>query len=147
MKHNNTITRRYKYLNSGPGGTGGAFVHERHADAGDALPRQAGWWSHRKSDRFDMEHHLKCVVRVVMLLPLLLFAHFFWFSFSPRPFVSVFVFRLFCPFWFAAVVGGDAGCEWWWVVVVLGAGARAGAGGGWWVVGAGARASAGGVCW
>jgi kynureninase len=43
----------YKYLNAGPGGVAGAFVHERHADAFD-LPRFAGWWGHDKSTRFLM---------------------------------------------------------------------------------------------
>lgn len=42
----------YKYLNSGPGGLGGAFVHERHHNAD--LPRLAGWWGHDKSSRFEM---------------------------------------------------------------------------------------------
>lgn len=43
----------YKYINSGPGGIAGAFVHERHHDDPD-LPRFAGWWGHRPSDRFLM---------------------------------------------------------------------------------------------
>lgn len=44
----------YKYLNAGPGGIAGCFVHERHADAFD-LPRFAGWWGHDKRTRFLME--------------------------------------------------------------------------------------------
>lgn len=43
----------YKYLNSGPGGVAGVFVHERHARAFD-LPRFAGWWGHDKASRFQM---------------------------------------------------------------------------------------------
>lgn len=44
----------YKYLNSGPGGIAGVFVHERHTK-NDTLPRFAGWWGHDKESRFLME--------------------------------------------------------------------------------------------
>ncbi|QHL88422.1 kynureninase [Nibribacter ruber] len=44
----------YKYMNSGPGGTSGAFVHERHANNPD-LPRFAGWWGHDQQERFQMK--------------------------------------------------------------------------------------------
>lgn len=43
----------YKYLNSGPGGIAGVFVHERHATSG--LPRMAGWWGHDEKQRFKMK--------------------------------------------------------------------------------------------
>ncbi|MFM2138321.1 MAG: kynureninase [Bacteroidota bacterium] len=44
----------YKYLNSGPGGVAGIYIHERHA-ANGAMPRFAGWWGHNKESRFRME--------------------------------------------------------------------------------------------
>ncbi len=43
----------YKYLNAGPGGLSGIFVHERYAKAFD-LPRFEGWWGHNKETRFRM---------------------------------------------------------------------------------------------
>ncbi len=44
----------YKYLNSGPGGVAGAFIHQRHINNPE-LPRFAGWWGHNKETRFRME--------------------------------------------------------------------------------------------
>lgn len=44
----------YKYLNAGPGGIAGVFVHEHHAENFD-LPRFAGWWGHDKQTRFLMD--------------------------------------------------------------------------------------------
>jgi kynureninase len=44
----------YKYLNSGPGGVSGAFIHQKHID-NKTLPRFAGWWGHTKETRFKME--------------------------------------------------------------------------------------------
>lgn len=43
----------YKYLNSGPGGVAGIFVHEKH-HKNDSLPRFNGWWGHNEKDRFKM---------------------------------------------------------------------------------------------
>lgn len=43
----------YKYLNSGPGGVSGVFVHEKHHGKAD-MPRFEGWWGHNKEDRFKM---------------------------------------------------------------------------------------------
>jgi len=43
----------YKYLNAGPGGIAGIFVHERHAHSFE-IPRFAGWWGHDKAIRFQM---------------------------------------------------------------------------------------------
>lgn len=44
----------YKYLNSGPGGPSGVFIHEKHGDNPE-LPRFAGWWGHDEKRRFLME--------------------------------------------------------------------------------------------
>lgn len=43
----------YKYLNAGPGGLAGSFVHERHLGKKD-IPRFEGWWGHNKASRFKM---------------------------------------------------------------------------------------------
>lgn len=48
----------YKYLNSGPGGVSGIFIHERHA-SDTSIPRLAGWWGHDKEERFLMEQGFK----------------------------------------------------------------------------------------
>lgn len=45
----------YKYLNSGPGGVGGLFVHEKHSGR---KPGLAGWFSSSKDKQFDMDHEL-----------------------------------------------------------------------------------------
>ncbi|KAL0947012.1 hypothetical protein HGRIS_013156 [Hohenbuehelia grisea] len=42
----------YKYLNSGPGGIAGLFMHEKWNDK--QLIKQAGWWGHHLSTRFAM---------------------------------------------------------------------------------------------
>ena len=51
----------YKYLNSGPGGVAGAFVHERHSSNFE-LPRLAGWWGHVEKERFQMRKGFKPMV-------------------------------------------------------------------------------------
>jgi kynureninase len=43
----------YKYLNAGPGGVAGIYVHERH-HGNRNIPRFEGWWGHDKKTRFAM---------------------------------------------------------------------------------------------
>lgn len=43
----------YKYMNSGPGGISGIFVHEKHFENKE-LDRFAGWWGYREDKRFLM---------------------------------------------------------------------------------------------
>ena len=43
----------YKYMNSGPGGISGIFVHEKHF-GNKELNRFAGWWGNRKDTQFKM---------------------------------------------------------------------------------------------
>ncbi len=50
----------YKYLNGGPGGVAGLFVHEKHVKNPD-LPKFAGWWGHDKTTRFKMGPNFKAI--------------------------------------------------------------------------------------
>ena len=43
----------YKYLNSGPGGISGIFVHEKHLGNDQQLK---GWWGHDPGSRFKMDN-------------------------------------------------------------------------------------------
>jgi kynureninase len=43
----------YKYMNSGPGGISGIFIHEKHFN-NPQLKRFAGWWGYRPDKRFLM---------------------------------------------------------------------------------------------
>lgn len=53
----------YKYLNSGPGGVSGVYIHERHTKNTSLqnMPRFAGWWGHDKQNRFKMEKGFKAI--------------------------------------------------------------------------------------
>lgn len=46
----------YKFLNSGPGGVAGFFIHESHFNKGTSVDRLSGWWSHAVSSRFEMDN-------------------------------------------------------------------------------------------
>ncbi|MCX6209798.1 MAG: kynureninase [Bacteroidetes bacterium] len=50
----------YKYLNSGPGGVAGVYIHEKHATNTD-LQRFAGWWGYEKETRFKMDRGFKAI--------------------------------------------------------------------------------------
>jgi kynureninase len=43
----------YKYLNAGPGATGGLYVNRRHWGTAPGL---TGWWGYEKRTQFDMVH-------------------------------------------------------------------------------------------
>lgn len=48
----------YKYMNSGPGGISGIFVHEKHFNNPN-LTRFAGWWGYGQDKRFLMAQGFK----------------------------------------------------------------------------------------
>lgn len=45
----------YKYLNAGPGGIAGLFVHEKFA-SDFSIPVLSGWWGHNPKTRFEMKN-------------------------------------------------------------------------------------------
>lgn len=45
----------YKYLNSGPGGVSGIFIHQRHCSDPN-FPKLKGWWGHDHNTRFNMDN-------------------------------------------------------------------------------------------
>lgn len=51
----------YKYLNSGPGGIAGLYVHENFAKDQD-LPRLLGWWGNKDETRFQMNDSFDPIV-------------------------------------------------------------------------------------
>ena len=54
----------YKYLNAGPGGIAGAFVHQKHIQSSPPPPRFEGWWGTDKQKRFQMESTFKPIQSV-----------------------------------------------------------------------------------
>ena len=53
----------YKYINGGPGGIAGLFIHETHGsvdekqpDGATFRPRFSGWWGSDRTTRFDMDN-------------------------------------------------------------------------------------------
>ena len=50
----------YKYLNSGPGGVAGAYIHERFV-TDRTVPRFAGWWGYTKEMRFQMDRGFEAI--------------------------------------------------------------------------------------
>jgi kynureninase len=55
----------YKYLNSGPGGVGGAYVHEKHGNNPETF-RLAGWWGNEEKTRFKCKKVL-CQPKVLLV--------------------------------------------------------------------------------
>lgn len=44
----------YKYLNAGPGGISGVFIHQKHHN-NDKMMRFEGWWGNKRTTRFLMK--------------------------------------------------------------------------------------------
>ncbi len=53
----------YKYLNSGPGGVGGLYIHENHCK-NKSMNRLSGWWGHNAEARFKMENEINPIPSV-----------------------------------------------------------------------------------
>lgn len=53
----------YKYLNTGPGGVGGLFIHEKHGK-NTKMKRLSGWWGHDATSRFRMENEINPIPSV-----------------------------------------------------------------------------------
>jgi len=53
----------YKYLNSGPGGIGGMYVHEDHGSDPN-FPKLSGWWGHNAKDRFEMANRINPIATI-----------------------------------------------------------------------------------
>lgn len=53
----------YKYLNSGPGGVGGLFIHENHGKNKEMV-RLSGWWGHDAKARFKMDNQINPIPTV-----------------------------------------------------------------------------------
>lgn len=50
----------YKYLNSGPGGVAGIYIHEKYA-RDTSVQRFAGWWGSKKETRFEMPPNFEAI--------------------------------------------------------------------------------------
>ncbi|KII88612.1 hypothetical protein PLICRDRAFT_54440 [Plicaturopsis crispa FD-325 SS-3] len=50
----------YKYVNSGPGGIAGLYIHEKWNDT--EKPKYAGWWGHEAATRFKMPHDFSPII-------------------------------------------------------------------------------------
>ncbi|MFX1512860.1 MAG: kynureninase, partial [Promethearchaeota archaeon] len=51
----------YKYLNGGPGGPGGGFVHEKHGET-QTVSRFEGWWGNKRDTQFLMRDDIDPIV-------------------------------------------------------------------------------------